>query len=142
MKKIVIIFIICIAILGTFWYIYEENKIVTNQKIAYNKKYEDLYETPIYGNSLASLINESIDNNEKNNISKDKRGLYIDDGKKSLKIEVKFLDNPNVFKGEVLYKNDISKFIELYSNSKFELKTINYHKDTNRVKYLYFEEVE
>lgn len=142
MKKIVIFFVIVIAILGVVWYIYEEHKILTSQKIAFNGSYEELIDKTVNGSKLASVINESINRNEKNKVEKDSKNLYTDNGNNSVQIEIKFLDNPNIIKAEKLYYNDISKFIELYSNSIFELKTIEYHSKTNLVKYLYFEEVE
>lgn len=142
MKKIVIFFVIVIAILGVFWYIYEEHKILTSQKIAFNGSYEELIDKDVNGSKLASVINESIDRNEKNKVKKDSKKLYIDNGSNSVQIEIKFIDSPSTIRAEKLYYNDISKFIELYSNSIFKLKTLEYHSKTNLVRYLYFEEVE
>ena len=81
MKKIVIFFVIVIAILGVVWYIYEEHKILTSQKIAFNGSYEELIDKTVNGSKLASVINESINRNEKNKVEKDSKNLYTDNGK-------------------------------------------------------------
>lgn len=140
MKKIIIFLVIIIAFLGMFWYIYGEAKLKENKRILFNNSYENLLNKTITGTELATIINKSIDNNENNEVKKNISGIYLDNGEYSMNIEVKFLDSDNVIKAEKIFENDISKFIELYNTSKFELQRINYHEKTKRVKYLYFEE--
>lgn len=141
MKKSVIFFIIVIAFLGMIWYIYEEAKILNNQKVGLNSEYEQLLNKEISGVDLASLINRCIDRNVKNEVEKDNKGIYKSNNLNSINIEIKFIDNDNTIKFEKLYDNGINKFIELYGISKFELKKINYHQKSGIVKYLYFEEI-
>lgn len=141
MKKIIVFFVIIIAFLGMIWYIYEEAKISQNEKIAYNNNFEKLLNKSITGTDLATIINKAEENNKKNDIEKNNAGIYIDNGKNSMNIELKFIDNDSIIKAEKLVQNDISRFIDLYNTSKFELKKINYHEKTNFVKYLYFEEI-
>ena len=141
MKKIIVFFVIIIAFLGMIWYIYEEAKISQNEKIAYNNNFEKLLNKSITGTDLATIINKAEENNIKNDVEKSNSGAYVDNGINSMNIELKFVDNDSVIKAEKVVQNDISKFIDLYNTSKFELKKINYHDKTNLVKYLYFEEI-
>jgi len=141
MKKIITFFVIIIAILGMFWYIYMEAKISKNEKIAFNNSYENLLDKQINGSDLASIINKAIDYNENNNIEKNKNGIYLSNNENSLSIEIKFIDSDSIIKFEKIFQNGIAQFIDLYSNSHFQLKSINYHNSTSLVSYLYFEEV-
>ena len=141
MKKITVFFVIVIAILGFIWYIYEENKISINEKISYNNYYESLSNKEILGSEFASILNKAINDNENNEVKKDEKGLYIDNGVNSIKIDVKFKDYDKVIQFEKLSKKDVSEFIDLYGLAKFKLTKIDYHKKGKKVKYLYFEEV-
>ena len=89
---------------------------------------------------LASLINKSANLNEQNNVLKDSNGNYIDNKQNSISIEIKFIDNDEIIKSEKIYANGMDKFVELYGNSKFNLKKLEYHNKTKIVKYAYFEE--
>ena len=141
MKKIVTFFIIIIAILGIIWYIYEEAKISKNQKIGFNNYYEQLLNKEINGSELTSIINKTIDVNERNEVKKNGRGIYISNNNNSVNIEIKFLDNDNNIKFERLYENGMQRFLELYRDAKFKLTRVDYHQKTNLVKYLFFEEI-
>ena len=94
MKKIVLIFVIIIAILSSFCYIYSQKKITKNKKIASYDKYQKLLDTEIPGTDLASLINESIDKNKTNEVNSE-NGLYIENDDNSMIIEIKFIESDN-----------------------------------------------
>ena len=47
----------------------------------------------ITGRELTTVINKAVDNNEKNKVSKDKNGFYLDDNENSINIDVKILDS-------------------------------------------------
>ena len=57
------------------------------------------------------------------------------------RVEIKFKDSDNIFRIEQIYNNGIQKFINLYSNLNFKCTKIEYHKKTNLISYMYFEEV-
>lgn len=141
MKKYVILFIIVIIVVTSIAYLYLNYVSGANNVKASNKEYTNLYNTTITGSTLASNINKIIDKNTKNNVEKDKNGYFLDNGTNSIIGEIKFKDSENTFKIEQIYNNDISKFINLYSNLNFKCTNIKYHKKTNLVSYLYFEEV-
>ena len=141
MKKIIIIFVIIIAILGSFCYIYAQKKITDNRKIANYGKYNTLLNKEMLGTDLASLINESIDKNKSNEV-KDDNGLYIENDENSIIIEIKFMDSDSPIRSEKIYFNGIQRFIELYGSSNFKCTKVEFHKKTHEVKYLYFEEID
>ena len=140
MKKILIFFVVVIAILCTIWYIYSMHKLQRQEKNVYNKYLESNLNKDISGTDLASLINKSANLNEQNNVLKDSNGFYIDNKQNSISIEIKFIDNDEIIKSEKIYANGMDKFVELYGNSKFYLKKLEYHNKTKIVKYAYFEE--
>ena len=125
MKKILIFFVVVIAILCTIWYIYSMHKLQRQEKNVYNKYLESNLNKDISGTDLASLINKSANFDNKQN---------------SISIEIKFIDNDEIIKSEKIYANGMDKFVELYGNSKFNLKKLEYHNKTKIVKYAYFEE--
>lgn len=141
MKKYVILFIIVIIVVTSIAYLYLNYVSGANNVKASNKEYTNLYNTTITGSTLASNINKIIDKNTKNNVQKDKNGYFLDNGTNSIIGEIKFKDSENTFKIEQIYNNDISKFINLYSNLNFKCTNIKYHSKTNLVSYMYFEEV-
>lgn len=141
MKKYVILFIIVIIVVTSIAYLYLNYVSGANNVKASNKEYTNLYNTTITGSTLASNINKIIDKNTKNNVEKDKNGYFLDNGTNSIIGEIKFKDSENTFKIEQIYNNDISKFINLYSNLNFKCTNIKYHSKTNLVSYMYFEEV-
>ena len=51
------------------------------------------------------------------------------------------LDNDTIYPMEKLYDGGIEKFINYYSSIKFKCVDIKYHKSTNRVKYMLFEQI-
>ena len=140
MKKILIFFVVVIAILCTIWYIYSMHKLQRQEKNVYNKYLESNLNKDISGTDLASLINKSANLNEQNNVLKDSNGNYIDNKQNSISIEIKFIDNDGIIKSEKIYANGMDKFVALYGNSKFNLKKIEYHNKNKIVKYAYFEE--
>lgn len=140
MKKYIYLLIIVIIAIASVSYLYinyvNTTKNITNQ----NKMYENLYNKNINGTTFATSINKILDANNKNNVSKDENGYYLDNGTNSIIVEIKFKDSDNIFRIEQIYKNDISKFINLYANVNFKCTKINYHNKTKLVSYLFFEE--
>ncbi len=139
MKKIVVIFVIIIAILGSICYIYSQKKITENKKIANYDKYKTMLNKEFAGTDVASLINESIDKNKSNNVE-DNNGLYIDNNENTFIIEIKFLDADSLIRGEKIYLNGVQRFVDLYGTAKFKCTKVEFHKKTHEIKYLCFEE--
>ena len=115
-------------------------KLQHQEKKVYNGYLESNLNKDISGTDLASLINKSANLNEQNDVLKDSNGIYIDNKQNSISIEIKFKDNDEIIKSEKIYNNGMDKFVELYGNSKFNLKKLEYHNKTKIAKYAYFEE--
>lgn len=134
---ILTILLIISAIVGCTVYNYRRTQANIAQ---YNKQYESWYNKQILGTDFISIINKTIDNNEKNDIQKDENNIYIEDNEKSVKIYVKFLESDNIFDMEAISNNEIENFIQNYATFSFKCTKIDYHKNGN-VKSLFFEEI-
>ncbi len=134
---ILTILLIISAIVGCTVYNYRRTQANIAQ---YNKQYESWYSKQILGTDFISIINKTIDNNEKNDIQKDENNIYIEDNEKSVKIYVKFLESDNIFDMEAISNNGIENFIQNYATFSFKCTKIDYHKNGN-VKSLFFEEI-
>ena len=142
MKKILIcilsIFLIIICIVGYSVYSKNEN---TAQISVDNKTYESYYNKEVLGTDIISIINKATDSNKKNDIKIGKDGNYIDNGKNSIRIEIKFLELDKVITMERINNVGIEEFWSNYGALSFKCTKIEYHEKTHRVKYMYFEEV-
>lgn len=141
MKKIAIFFLIVIIVIAGVSYLYLNWK--ANWKVAQrqNRQFESYFEQEIYGSELATILNKAMDNNQKNEIPKDKKGNYIDDGNHCLKIEIYMLDNEETYPMETLFQGGMDKFVQYYNAIKFKCVAIEYHKTTNKVSYMRFEQI-
>lgn len=141
MKKIVIFLVIVIIIICAISYIYLNYKANYNISKKANLEFENYLNEEIYGTDLATVINRAIDSNEKNEVEKDNKGMYLNNNKTSISIEVKMIDNDSIYKMETFYKSGIQNFINYYGNIKFKCVNIKYHETTKKVKYLLFEQI-
>lgn len=141
MKKIAIFFFIIIVIVVCISYLYINYKSSYNQAIQENKQFESYYNEEVYGTDLTTVINRAIDKNIQNEIEKDKKGFYIDNNTNSINIDIKILDNDTTYKMETLYRGEMSKFVQYYGDVKFKCTKIEYHKNTNKIKYMLFEQI-
>lgn len=142
MKKIIIcilsifLIIICIVVYG----VYQKNEN-TAQIGVDNKTYESYENKEVLGTDIISIINKATDSNKKNDIKIGEDGNYIDNGKNSIRIEIKFLELDKVITMERINNVGIEKFWRNYGALSFKCTKIEYHEKTHRVKYMYFEEV-
>ena len=100
MKNKIIIFLIFVVIISIV-----AIKVVSDRKEKqeiYNRinKEFDVYEKEIGVNELVTLINKAINYNDNNMVKEDENNYYIENTINSIKIEVKFLLNDDVFKME------------------------------------------
>lgn len=142
MKKIIIcilsifLIIICIVVYG----VYQKNEN-TAQIGVDNKTYESYENKEVLGTDIISIINKATDSNKKNDIKIGEDGNYINNGKNSIRIEIKFLELDKVITMERINNVGIEKFWSNYGALSFKCTKIEYHEKTHRVKYMYFEEV-
>lgn len=141
MKKIIIFFAIVIICLSGISYLYLVGQSNENAISKHNITFEKYYQQEVYGQEVATIINKAVDSNQKNNVQKDKDGKYIENETNSIKINIKMIDNDNIYAMETIYNNEVSEFIKYYSQIKFKCTDIQYHKSTNMVKSLLFKQI-
>lgn len=140
MKKIAIFFIITILIVCAIFAMYISYKANYNMSKKSNLAFEKYLNEEVYGTDLATVINRAIDRNEKNEVTKNNKGIYQNNDENSINIEIKMLDDDSVYKMEKFYNDEIQNFINYYGNIKFKCTDIKYHSATNQVKYMLFEQ--
>lgn len=141
-KSFLIILTIIIVILCLIYYKYTEYKNKNNEIKKYNSDYEFLFNKEVTGIELTSCINKAIDNNEKNKVSKDANGFYLQNDESSISIEIKItdLEEEKMFKMEQFYQNNMVTFLSYYDNIKFKCTEIKYN-SKKKVSYLLFEQI-
>ena len=141
MKKIAIFFIIIIAIVSTITYLYLNQ--VASYKTAQkeNAKFEIYKDQEISGSDLATIINKAVDTNERNEISKDSKGKYIDNESNSINIDIKFIDDDVIYNIEKIYNGGIQEFVYYYRDITFICREVEYHNSTGKIKYMKFEQI-
>lgn len=142
MKKFLIFFVVVVIIIAGIGYLYFNYSENERQVISYNANYEKLLNKEITGTDLATYINKIYDTNQKNGVSKDENNFFIENDTNSTIADIKFIDNDSTFKIESIYQADLSQFINLYSNRIFKCTKIEYHKNTNLISYLHFDEID
>ena len=140
MKKIAIFFITIILIVCAIFAMYITYKANYNTSKKANLSFEKYLNEEVYGSELATVINRAVDRNEKNEVEKNNKGIYQNNDKNSINIEIKMLDDDTIYKMENFYNSGIQKFISYYGNIKFKCVDIKYHTSTNQVKYMLFEQ--
>ena len=143
-NKILIILIIFIVILAIAVYTVYNYRINIQESQKINNEYKSYYNIQILGTELLSIINRTQDINEKNGISKDNEGLYIENDTNSIKlyINLKYGDEYRTLEMEKIINDGIQNFIKIYSTASFKCTDICYHEKTNNVKALTFTEID
>lgn len=146
MKKNLIILISILLIICAFVVYFVINyRNMQMQAQINNKEYNTYKDKTIVGTTLVSIINKTVDNNEKNNIEKDNSNVYIENENNSIKIYIYFLDEDGKrieipYTMEQIYNKGSDSFIKLYGTSNFTCTNIDYHSKTGNVKSLTFEQ--
>ena len=98
----------------------------------FNIQFEECKEGKINGIDVASLINASVDNNERYEIEKNEEGIYIDDDFYCVRIEVMMKsvsDNTQIitYAMEDIYSLGIDRFVKNFNLLEFECQDISYN---------------
>ena len=141
MKKIVIFFLIIIIIICGISYLYLNYKAEYRISKKANLEFEKYLNEEVYGIDLATVINRAVDNNEKNEVEKNNKAIYLNNNANSISIEIKMIDNDTIYQMETIYNKGIQNFINYYGKIKFKCVEIKYHSSTNKVKYMLFEQI-
>ena len=143
-NKILLILIIFMAILAIVTYILYNYRINLQELQKINNEFKTYANTQMLGTELISIMNRVQDINTKNKIEKDSDGLYIDNGKNSIKLylKLKYKEDYTTLEVEKIYDNVIKKFIKTYNTASFKCIEITYHEKTGNVKSLTYIETE
>lgn len=141
MKKVIIFFAILIIIIAIVAVQYSSYIVDKKAIMSENEEYEQYQNQEIYGIDLASLINKTADKNIKNKIPKSENGIFIQNDNNSIELEIYMKDNETTYKFETIYNNGTEQFAQYYGNVKFKCSKIEYHKATNRISYILFEQI-
>ena len=141
MKKIAIFFVIIVILICGISYLYLNYKANYNEAKKANLEFDRYLNEEVYGVDLATIINRAIDNNQKNEVKKNNKGIYLNNDANSINMEIKMIDNDSIYQMETIYNGGIQNFINYYSNIKFKCIEVKYHSSTNKVKYLLFEQI-
>ena len=141
MKKIIIFFVIILIIVATISYIYLNYRAITNESKVRNVQYESYEGKEIYGTDLATLINKATDENIRNEVQKDDKGLYMDNGANSIRIEILFTDDDMIHTMEEIYNSATDTFMQYYNQIRFKCTKLEYHSATKLISYMYFEQI-
>lgn len=141
MKKIAIFFTVIVILICGISYLYLNYKANYNEAKKANLEFDRYLNEEVYGVDLATIINRAIDNNEKNEVEKNNKGIYLNNDTNSISMEIKMTDNNSIYQMETIYNGGIQNFVNYYNNIKFKCVDIKYHDSTNKVKYLLFEQI-
>lgn len=144
MKKsffIVLFALLFITLIATYTvYQFRKNEI-EKQKV--NSQYDVYLDKTIPGTDLISLINKTIDINQKNGVERDSNKRYINNNENLIQIYVEFIykKETKTLQIEDIEKGGTETFIKNYSIVNFKCTNIEYYQTTNKVKSLTFSEI-
>ena len=130
MKKflftICLFFVIIIIILVVNYNNFQKKQMEIQK---FNKIFEQYNAEDLNGLDITTVINKAIDNNEKYQIAKDEKGIYI-------------ADNEKTYPMEKLNALGMESFIEYFGAVSFKCTDIKYHSKNGRVSEMTFEATE
>lgn len=141
MKKIALFFLIIIIIVAGISYMYLNYKANYYQAKKANMEFESYYNHEIMGTDLTTIINKAVDNNKNNDVQQDEKGKFINNDDNSINIDIKMLDVDETYTMETFFNGGIEKFVQYYGTIQFKCTQIEYHKKTNKIKYMLFEQI-
>lgn len=142
-KGIIILVILAIIIIAPLMLILGKYKAERNEVDKFNLEFEQYKNKNIYGTDIGSLINYAINNNKNYNIQKGENGVYIDDDKYCIRIEIimKSSDDPNktiTYSMETISSLGIERFVMNFNLLEFKCLDLSYN-SYGRVSRLIFE---
>ena len=116
----------------------KRNLLIQKQK---NNEYEIYLNKDIYGTDVATILNKAINQNEINNVEKDKKDNYIENSENSIIVELVMITNEEknettTYRMEKIAKVGINEFITNFNTQKFKITKIQYHEMTGKISYI------
>lgn len=142
-KTIIVLVILTIIIIAPLMLLISKYQAERNEVKVFNLQFEQYKNQNTYGTDIGSLINYAIDNNEKYNITKGENGIYEDDEKYCLRVEIEMPslqdeDKTITYAMETINSLGIERFVANFNLLDFKCKGINYN-SYGRVSKLTFE---
>lgn len=138
-KQTIVIFILLVIIVIAVAVAVSQNVQKQRELSNYNNQYEQYKDVEVYGTDVATLINKAVDNNEKNEVSKDENGYYIANNTNSVKIYLKLETEGDNYPMERIVKLGMTEFVKNFNLETFTCTKINYHNETGKVSEVYLE---
>ena len=131
-KGIIILIILVIIIIAPIMLVISQYRTERNEVKKFNLEYEQYKEKNVYGTNIGSLINYATNNNEKYNIEKDENGIYIDDDKYCMRIEIQMVSAENEYKivthaMETISSLGTERFVKNFNVLEFKCTDITYN---------------
>lgn len=140
MKKTVLFVVIILVILTVIGIVHYQNEQRRIQEILkYNLLYEEYNKEGLNGLDITTIINKAVNNNERNNVVKDEKGLYIDNNTDSVIIEIKMIIDGEIYRMEQINQLGIDEFTEYFAEVVFNCNEVKYHEETGKISYMLFE---
>ena len=138
-KTIAILLLIFLVIVICIFYKINQIKVEKEEIALYNSEFEEYNKNDLNGIDITTIINKAINKNESNSVEKNEDGLYIDNGKDSIKIDITLINNNVTYPMEAINELGMSSFTAYFAEVKFNCKEIKYHESTGKISYMLFE---
>ncbi len=138
-KQTILILIAILVIVLVVAFAVAQNANAEKELSRYNEQYNKYLDKEVLGTEVASLINKAMDTNEKNNIDKDEKQYYIQNSTNSIKIYIKLEPEGENFPMERIVNLGMTEFVKNFNLEDFTCTKVNYHKETGKVREIYFE---
>ena len=132
-KTVFVILLIFFAIIVCIYMNYKQLLMDQTQAKKFNSDFEFYNKESILGTDITTIINKAMDNNEKFNIPKDEKGLYIADEENSIKIYVYMIINETTYPMESLKASGLNEFARYFGEVEFKCTDVKYHKATGKI---------
>lgn len=141
-KSLITILIIFILIVVSFIGIMVNYRNNERQMISFNRDYEQYKDKTLLGTEIATLINKAMDSNQRNNVEKDKKNYYINNGSNSVRIFIQLETDGDYYPMEKIFEHEVSEFVRNFNLQDYKCSKIVYHKRTKLVSEVYFDILE
>lgn len=142
-KILIILLIFFIVLIISVYAVYNYRaSVIESQKI--NNEYQKYYNIQVLGNELITIINKTIDINEKYGTEKNEDGQYIENDTSSIKlyIEFRYKEDYKKVTMEDISKSGIENFMKVYGAASFKCTELTYHEKSKNIKSVTFTEIQ
>ena len=142
-KILIILLIFFIVLIISVYAVYNYRaSVIESQKI--NNEYQKYYNIQVLGNELITIINKTIDINEKYGTEKSEDGQYIENDTSSIKlyIEFRYKEDYKKVTMEDISKSGIENFMKVYGAASFKCTELTYHEKSKNIKSVTFTEIQ